>query len=119
MNAGLKMFLVGFLSLTISHLPNVAAAEVLPGLISTSQVVSDLNRQQAEQDVQELLSKDEVKTQLMKYGISSEEASQRVASLSDMELKNLQDQVIEARAGGDILLTILVVVLIIFLIKRI
>ena len=118
-DSGLKLFLVGFLSLTLSHLPTVAAAETLPGLVSTRQVVSDLNRQQAEQNIQDLLSKDEVKNQLMKYGISADEASQRVASLSDMEIQKLNNQVVEARAGGAILVTILVVVLIIFLVKRI
>lgn len=115
----LKLICIWTISLMMSHLPQVAAAETIPTLIPTSQVVADLNRQQAETDLKDLLSKDEVREQLVKNGVSVEEASARIASLSDTELKQLHFQVEQARAGGDILWTILIVVLIIFLIKRI
>lgn len=118
-NQGLKVFCIWMLSLMISHFPQVAAAETLSGLIPTSQVVSELNREKAEQDLKELISKDDVRNELIKNGVSPDEAQLRIASLSDQELKQFHNQVLEARAGGDILFTILIVILIIFLVKRI
>lgn len=114
-----KLAIIWGMALMMSNLPQLAAAETLPALIPTSVVVGELSRQQAEQNLQDLLSKDEVRDQLVKNGVSPDEASQRIASLSDVELKQLHTQVEQARAGGDILFTILIVVLIIFLVKRI
>ncbi len=115
----LKLICIWTMAFMMSHLPQIAAAEAIPVLIRTSVVANELSRQQAEADLQDLLSKDEVRDQLVKSGVSPNEASQRIASLSDTELKQLHMQVEEARAGGDILFTILIVVLIIFLVKRI
>jgi hypothetical protein len=65
------------------------------------------------------LNEGHVRDQLIQNGVAPEEASVRLASLSDQELRQLATQVQEARAGGDILVTILLVVLIVFLVKRI
>lgn len=113
----LKFFCTFLMSLMLSNVPAVALAE--GQMISTSSFVSSLNRGQAEQRVQDFLTDAKVRQQLIDRGVSPDEVSQRVASLSDAELKQLSGQVEQARAGGDILITILVVVLIIFLIKRI
>lgn len=119
MPASLKIVCVWTMSLMMSHLPNVAVAEAVPVLVPTILIANELNREQAENDLRDLLSRDEVKAQLVANGVSPEEATSRIASLSEPELRQLHMQVEEARAGGDILVTILVVVLIIFLIKRI
>ena len=109
------------MSVLLSNLPAIAPTEVLaaPQMVPTSVLVSELSREQSEIKVLEFLSRDEVKDQLVARGLAPAEVSARVAALSDQELQQLTNQMNEARYGGDILVTILLVVLIIFLIKRI
>ena len=117
----LKLFCVYMLSALMTHIPDVALAEtaVATSMIPTSAVVSDMNAAEAKANVDNFLKRDDVRQQLMANGISADEAATRVAALSPTEMKNLSSQMEQARAGGDLLVTILVVVLIIFLIQRI
>ncbi len=112
---GTKLFVTTLMVLLMSHIPNVAVAEMIP----TSAVLADVSRAQAEKEVREFLQTEEIKQTLIKQGVSVSEIDQRLASLSEQEIRQLSFQVNEARAGGDILIAILVVVLIIFLVKRI
>lgn len=105
-----------FMAIFISNIPLTAIAE---GMIATNVVVADLTRAQAQSNIESMLSRTEVREQLLKGGVSADEVTSRLASLSESEMRQLSDQVSQARAGGDILIAILVVVLIIFLIKRI
>ncbi len=102
----------------ISQAPAVAFAEV-NRMLPTTTLIEELNREEATSQVQEFLSRDDVQAALIQRGLSPAEASDRLASLSVAELNDLSKQVQEAKAGGAILVTILIVVLIIFLIKRI
>lgn len=116
-----KLFCIYMLSALMTHIPDVALAEVATStsMIPTSAIVSDMNAAEAKANVDNFLKRDDVRQQLMANGISADEAATRVAALSPAEMKNLSSQMEQARAGGDILVTILVVVLIIFLIQRI
>lgn len=111
------------LSILLSNIPNTVFAESVMNstspMIPSTVVVAELTRAQALANVQEFLNKPEVRERLAKSGLSEKEAELRVASLSEAELKQLSTQMDQARAGGDILVAILLVVLIIFLIKRI
>ena len=119
----IKLTITIVLTTLMSHLPNVVMAEEMAAqkgeMIATSVVVNDFNRQRMETEVLNYLNKDEVRQKLIANGISPDEATARLASLSNQELQDMSKQVQQARYGGDILFTILVVVLIIFLIKRI
>jgi len=101
----------------ISNVPAVAIAQTQ--MIPTQVVVDELNRAEALNKVNNFLSRGDVQKLLEERGLSAEEASLRVASLSQAELNQLSGQIEQAKAGGDILVAILLVVLIIFLIKRI
>ena len=106
----------------MSQAPAVAAAEAQAAsgqMISTHTVVADMTRAQAEQKVRDYLSREDVRSLMLKQGVSSEEASARLASLSETELRQMAGQIEQARYGGDILVTVLLVVLIIFLVQRI
>lgn len=111
------------MAILMSNIPNVVFAETSMNstspMISATAVVQELTRAQAIANVRSLLQKPEAKQELIKRGLSEKEAEIRLASLSESELRMLSGQIDEARAGGDILITILLVVLIIFLIKRI
>jgi hypothetical protein len=119
-SASTKFFIITVLTVMLSHVPNVAAAEIASNqMVPTEAVVADLSRAQTEAKVLNYLSKSEVQQKLIENGVSPDEASARLASLSDQELKNLSVQIDKAQYGGDILFAILIVVLIIYLIKRI
>lgn len=109
------------LSALMAYVPNFAAAHgnVNGGMITTSSVLADIDRSQAEQQIEGYLQRADVQQALSDQGLSSDEIRSRLASLSPQEINQLSQQMEQARAGGDILVTILIVVLIIFLIKRI
>ncbi len=107
-----------FMALFISNVPATAAV-VTDQMISTSSVAADLTRAQAQANIENILQNGNVREELMKRGLSADEITSRLASLSENEMRQLSGQMDQARAGGDILVAILVVVLIIFLIKRI
>lgn len=111
----IKLFLCFFMSILISNAPALAMDTMVP----TNVAVADLTRAQASQQVQNFMGDDQVRTELLKRGVSPDEVNQRLANLSDVEVKQLAGQIETARAGGDILWAILIIVLIIFIVKRI
>lgn len=112
-----------FMAFVMSNVPNALMADTINGsqaeMISASQVLEEITRAQAERNVRDYLEKTAVKNELLKNGISSDEAIARLSILSEQEIRQLSGQVNEARAGGDILIAVLLVVLIIYFAKRI
>lgn len=106
------------MAIIFSSMPQLALAETVQtfNMVSTSSVVSEMT---VSFEVEELLNNSEVQKQLVANGLTQEEATKRLAALSPAEMNQLSLQIQEARAGGDILFTILIVVLIIFLVQRI
>lgn len=111
----LKLFCCFFMSLLVSN----ASALAMEAMVPTNVAVADLSRTQANQQVQNFVGDAQVRDELLKRGVSPDEVTQRLANLSDAEVKQLAGQIETARAGGDILWTILIIVLIIFIVKRI
>lgn len=118
-----RFLTIGVLSLALSHLPNVVLAETLQAqshkMVSTTEMLESFDRKLAQEKVVNYLSQNDVEQKLVAQGVSVAEAKARVASLSDQELQNLSQQVDKAQYGGDILITVLLIVLIIYLVKRI
>ena len=115
-----RLMLCFAISFTLTHVPMMKSAHA--GMISTNDAVTEMTRAESHQKVADFLKRDDVKKQLMKLGVSSDEASLRVASLSDAELKKIAGEIEKGTAGGDIggvLVIVLLVVLIIYLVKRI
>lgn len=110
------------LTVLLAHIPDVALADGINSqnqMISAATVLEQMNKAEAVQSVNDFLLRSDVQKELVARGVSPEEAQARMASLSELEVKQLLMQVKEARAGGDILVAILLVVLIIYFIKRI
>ncbi len=117
-----KVWLVVILSLTMSHFPEVALGAVAEQMISTTELVDSLTRTQVEAKIQSYLDREDMKNELKRLGISPSEVTQRMASLSLSELNQLRTQIDQARYGGEvfgILTLVLIVLLIIYLAKRI
>jgi len=106
----------------MTSLPHIAVAEAAKGMIPTVEVVEELSRADALLKVQGYLNLPELKQSLLKQGLAPEEVSNRIASLSTSELNQLAVQMDQAKYGGDvtgILIVVLLVVLIIYLVRRI
>lgn len=92
------------------------------GMITTSQAVSDRARAENLSTVNSFLSRVDVQDELIKRGVSPEEAQSRVAGLSDFELQKVGGNIENAPAGADVIVislgTVLIVILILLLIDR-
>lgn len=118
-----RVFWSVLLTVFLTNIPYVASAEVIENqMIPTSAVIDQMSRAEAQAKVQRFLSRADVQAEFLKRGVSAEEANMRIASLSEQELNRLANQMDQVKAGGDvfgILIVVLVVLLIIYLAKRI
>lgn len=122
-----KMMRFMMVVLMAMPLPQFAlAAQAQKEMVSASTALNEMNsvavpetRKQHEKDIQAFLQNDQVKAHLQAKGVSTEEMTSRLASLSDSELQTMSTEIQQARAGGDLLVSILLIVLIIFIVKRI
>ena len=106
-----------FMAVWMTNLP--AQVWAAKKMIPTTVVVNQMTRAEAQNKIQHYLSEDKIRKALEERGLSVAEVNSRLASLSDHEMQDLAGQIEQARYGGDVLVTILLIVLIIFLIKRI
>lgn len=114
-----KLMLCWMISFVLVELPVMKAHA---GMISTSAMVDHMNRAETEKKVVDFMSRTEVQEQMVKLGVNPQEATDRVASMSDADLKKVSSEIDQSTAGGDIggiLVVVLLVVLIIYLVKRI
>lgn len=105
------------MSALMSNAPAIAFAK--SDMIPTAKVVEKLSRSEAENDLRRHLNADDVRRIMAENGVSEEEVDARIANLSEQEMRELSGQLEEARAGGNILVTVLLILLIVFLVKRI
>ena len=97
----------------------LSARPALAVMISTDAVVSAEMASTARDRVHAFLAREDVRTQLRLLGVSPDEASARVASLSDQEIARIDARLSDLPAGGSVLgfaITMLVVLLLVLLI---
>ncbi len=124
MTKSFRIFWSMLMALLMTHIPHLAWADAAANeMVPTSVVVDQLSREQARAKIISHINRVEVRTELAKQGIAPEEVTQRLASLSDLEMKRMATQMDQAMYGGEpviyILLVVLLVVLIIYLVKRV
>lgn len=114
-----KFSLCNFLALCfLTFCPGLYASERNVGLISTSDFVTFNQADKAADSSEEIVDRTEIKKLLLKNGIDEKEIDLRLASMSDRDIKALNQQIDQAQAGG-LLVAILVVILIIYFAQRI
>ena len=97
---GLMLLLVGFGLLATT----VVNAEP-QGLISTQQLLHDLQVSQQRQSISRFLTHEDVQSQLVARGVNASDVQQRVASMSAAELASLAARIDELPAGEGLLET--------------
>ncbi|NRA46199.1 MAG: PA2779 family protein [Oligoflexales bacterium] len=105
----------------MSPLPTLAAVQAVPTMITTQELVEEMNRLEAEAIINEQLDRSDIQKELEKFGVSADDARMRLASLTDAEVSDIAVQMEEAQYGGitSILVLIILILLIIYLAKKI
>ncbi len=73
------------------------------GIITTTDYLNVLDRQETLQQIDALLMRDDVRQSLEKHGVSADDAMLRVAALTDHELQLLATNLEELPAGAGLL----------------
>lgn len=120
-NRKLETAVIYTMTLLISNAPQLAMSQPTQTLsmIPTSSLVIELTEVEAQENISNFLSRADVQQQLMSSGLSQEEVALRLATLSRSEMNKLSSQITEARAGGDLVVAVLLVLVILILIGRI
>ena len=99
------------LFITSMPVPRAQAALVTSDELATQRsVAADRAR------INELMAREDVQRELKSYGLSSEEAQARVDSLTDEEVRQVAGRLDQLPAGQDVLGTIVVAALIVFIV---
>ena len=73
------------------------------GVIGTQEYLTAVDREAAIERIDAVLARDEVRSALESYGVDPADANERVAALTDQELRTLADDLEDLPAGGDLL----------------
>ncbi len=117
-----RIYIAVLMSVLMSQIPYIAVAEAMPGMIPTSVLIEEMSMNETRSKVRTFLNRQDFQSELVKRGVSPDEVQARVAALSDQEVRHLAAQMDRAQYGGDvggILIVVVLVLLIIFLAKRI
>ncbi len=110
------------MTLSISLVEVPFALNAHASMIPTGEVVSALRRAGNRAKVDQFMHRQDVRNQFEKFGVNAQEASLRVASMSDDEIQKIAGQIDRAPAGGDVIVisltTVLLVVIILLLIGK-
>ena len=87
------------------------------GIIGTSEAVSVAQQQDPLSTVQTAMARDDVRAKLAELGVDATELDGRLAALSAEELSVLADKLDQAPAGGDALVIIGVVFLVLMILE--
>jgi hypothetical protein len=103
------------LTLAIFFITSVTLPTVKASVIDTSSYLQSQD-DSFRTEMQALLSRDDVQKQLVALGVNPADARDRVAALTDQELKQLQDRINKLPAGGDAFLAVLGAVLVVLIV---
>lgn len=85
------------------------------GIVGTDTIVAEQNAHVERAKIASLLDREDVRERLVSYGVSPEDAQERVASMRDEEVLELAENIEALPAGGSRLLIIVLLVVIIAL----
>ena len=101
--------------MSIALLTGGFVGQVQASIISTQEAMSVETRQARVAEVQQLMSREDVREAMVRLGADPEQAQLRVASLSDAELMDVHGQLEQLPAGGGALAVIGIVFLVLLI----
>ncbi|MCH8530696.1 MAG: PA2779 family protein [Saccharospirillum sp.] len=93
----------------------LTAQTAVAGIIGTETLMQEQSGTLSRDDLQSLIARGDVQEKLIDYGISPEQAAERVAALTDTELQHLAIYMDDEPAGGNVTLILLIILLILLL----
>jgi hypothetical protein len=88
----------------------------MAAMIGTETVIDADRAKSAREYLNRFLAREDVRSALISQGIDPQEAKNRIDSLTDQEAQFVADRLEQLPAGGDIFVTLLVVVFLVFVI---
>ena len=88
----------------------------MAAMIGTEVAIDAGQAQNAREYLNGFLAREDVRNALISQGIDPQEAKNRIAILTDEEARRVADQLEQLPAGGDFLVTLLVIVFLVFVI---
>ncbi|MFO8154990.1 MAG: PA2779 family protein [Pseudomonadota bacterium] len=109
---------IGTFLAAVLFLATVAPTNVLADIAGTGAVVAEESAELNREHLLQELGRDEVRADLERYGVDPDEASERVAALTDEEIGELAADFEGQPAGADIGLTTILLLVLIYLLVR-
>lgn len=111
MNSAFKKMLCRFLAVALITLPFQTGQA---SMIGTDQVAAVASVQSDRNLVSTYLSRSQTVSEMQTLGLDAQDARDRVAAMTDEEIRTLASQISSAPAGGDSLVVLVLVVFIIW-----
>ncbi|KTG16217.1 MULTISPECIES: PA2779 family protein [unclassified Guyparkeria] len=104
-------------SFALGSMPAMAApSAVADGLVTTQEAMNADEASADRERIAELLSRDDVRNQLVAQGVDPAEVEQRVAALSDEEVRQMNERLDQMPAGANAVVGALFAVFVILLV---
>ena len=89
------------------------------GLVGTDTLLNEQSVQQQRAALHAALARKEAAGLLAKYGVTTEQARERIDKLTDREVRQISGHIDNLPAGGNVALVLLIIVLVILLLEAI
>ena len=112
---------VGIIMAVMMILISTPYQVALAALIDTETVLTESHGQESRDYLKQLLAREDIRSALIAEGIDPAEAEARLASLSEIEIIELADQIESLPAGQDafgLVIAVLVIVILVLVIMR-
>ena len=107
------IFFIVFQFFIVSGLIPAARASLVP----TQTLIATQAEESTRAQIQAMLSRDDVRTELIRLGVEPDMAGERIAALTPSELQQLQRHINELPAGGSVIAVIGVVFLVLLILE--
>lgn len=95
----------------------LASQVAVADIVSTETAMDTQTRALDREQLRDWLARDDVREQLIAYGVSPEAAEERIDALTDAELRQLSQHMDDAPAGGQVIELLLLIIIILLLIR--
>ncbi|MGB5261952.1 MAG: PA2779 family protein [Gammaproteobacteria bacterium] len=108
--AGIFMLVINFIFTTFP-------AASYAGLVGTDEMLSADTRNRQMSEIQNVLARDDVRTQMLELGVNPAHVEERLSALTDAELAELSTGMQALPAGGDVVAVIGIVFIVLLILE--
>jgi len=105
----------GVIMLMISFIFTTYPGASLAGMVGTQQILAPVTRSEQLTEIQQVLARDDVRSQMLELGVNPADVDKRIDGLTDDELARLSAGIQDMPAGGSIIWVIGVVFIVLLI----